>query len=87
VFNENGQFIRKCGFDTAFFYKHLDSPRGVCYLSDGQLLITDFNNHRLAVLSSRDTPEMKVYGTEGNVEGMFCRPQGVKVDPEGHILI
>ncbi|KAK6019517.1 b-box zinc finger [Ostertagia ostertagi] len=87
VFNENGQFIRKCGFDTAFFYKHLDSPRGVCYLSDGQLLITDFNNHRLAVLSSRDTPEMKVYGTEGSVEGMFCRPQGVKVDPEGHILI
>ncbi|KAJ1368413.1 hypothetical protein KIN20_029540 [Parelaphostrongylus tenuis] len=59
VFNESGQFIRKCGFDTAFFYKHLDSPRGLCYLSDGQLLITDFNNHRLAVLSSRDTPEMK----------------------------
>lgn len=48
---------------------------------------SDFNNHRLAVLSSRDTPEMKVYGTEGSVEGMFCRPQGVKVDPEGHILI
>lgn len=39
------------------------------------------------MLSSRDTPEMKVYGSEGSVEGMFCRPQGVKVDPEGHILI
>lgn len=35
-----GQFIRKCGFDSAHFYKHLDSPRGLCYLPDGQLLIT-----------------------------------------------
>uniref|UniRef100_A0A1I7XNS5 B box-type domain-containing protein n=1 Tax=Heterorhabditis bacteriophora TaxID=37862 RepID=A0A1I7XNS5_HETBA len=87
IFNENGQFMRKCGFDTAFFYKHLDSPRGLCYLPDGQLLITDFNNHRLAVLSSRNAPEMKVYGSEGDVEGMFCRPQGVKIDPEGRILV
>ena len=30
---------------------------------------------------------MKVYGTEGDLEGQFCRPQGITTDPEGHILI
>lgn len=30
---------------------------------------------------------MKVYGTEGEIEGQFCRPQGITTDPEGHILI
>ncbi|GMT00525.1 hypothetical protein PENTCL1PPCAC_22699 [Pristionchus entomophagus] len=88
IFTSMGQFIRKCGFDSAHFYKHLDSPRGLCYLPDGQLLITDFNNHRLAVLSSsRSSPDMKCYGSEGDAEGLFCRPQGVKIDPEGHILV
>ena len=48
---------------------------------------SDFNNHRLAVWSPRNGSDMKVYGTEGEVEGQFCRPQGITTDPEGHILI
>ncbi len=40
VFTAAGQFLRKFGFDNSLFFKHLDSPRGVCYLPDGQLLIT-----------------------------------------------
>lgn len=40
IFSSTGEFLLKCGFDTAYFYKHLDSPRGVCYLPNGQLLIT-----------------------------------------------
>lgn len=50
-------------------------------------LYSDFNNHRLAVVSSRDSCEMKCYGGEGNGEGFFCRPQGVTVDNEGYILV
>lgn len=30
---------------------------------------------------------MKVYGSEGDGDGMFVRPQGVVIDPEGHILV
>ncbi|MFH4974023.1 hypothetical protein AB6A40_000732 [Gnathostoma spinigerum] len=86
IFSPQGQYIRKCGFETSLFYKNLDSPRGVCYLHDGQLIITDFNNHRLAVVS-RGTSEMKCFGSEGESEGFFCRPQGVTTDNEGHILV
>ncbi|VDK85505.1 unnamed protein product [Onchocerca ochengi] len=88
MFSPQGHFIRKFGFDNSLYnYKNLDSPRGVCYLQDGQLIITDFNNHRLVVMSSRGTVDMKMYGSEGDSEGSFCRPQGITTDNEGHILI
>lgn len=47
----------------------------------------DFNNHRLAVWSPRNGSDMKVYGTEGEMEGQFCRPQGITTDKDGHVLI
>uniref|UniRef100_A0A915PYU1 B box-type domain-containing protein n=1 Tax=Setaria digitata TaxID=48799 RepID=A0A915PYU1_9BILA len=88
MFSPQGHFIRKFGFDNSLYnYKNLDSPRGVCFLHDGQLVITDFNNHRLVVMSSRGTVDMKMYGSEGDSEGSFCRPQGITTDNEGHILI
>ncbi|KAL3998266.1 NHL repeat family protein [Acanthocheilonema viteae] len=88
MFSPQGHFIRKFGFDNSLYnYKNLDSPRGVCYLHDGQLVITDFNNHRLVVISSRGTVDMKMYGSEGDSEGSFCRPQGITIDNEGHILV
>jgi tripartite motif-containing protein 71 len=31
-------------------WKHFDSPRGVCFRSDGKAIITDFNNHRVLVV-------------------------------------
>lgn len=39
------------------------------------------------MLSPRNMSEMKVYGSEGDADGMFVRPQGVVIDPEGHILV
>ncbi|EJD76381.1 B-box zinc finger family protein [Loa loa] len=88
MFSPQGHFIRKFGFDNSLYnYKNLDSPRGVCFLHDGQLVITDFNNHRLVVMSSRGTVDMKMYGSEGDNEGSFCRPQGITTDNEEHILV
>lgn len=48
---------------------------------------SDFNNHRLVMISSRGTVDMKMYGNEGDSEGSFCRPQGITTDNEGHILV
>ncbi|VDN03240.1 unnamed protein product [Thelazia callipaeda] len=93
MFSPQGHFIRKFGFDSSLHsYKNLDSPRGLCFLQDGQLVVTfiissDFNNHRLVVMSSRNTSDMKMYGSEGDREGLFCRPQGITTDNEGHILV
>uniref|UniRef100_A0A0N5AF22 B box-type domain-containing protein n=1 Tax=Syphacia muris TaxID=451379 RepID=A0A0N5AF22_9BILA len=87
IFSAQGQYLRKFGFDSAVCYKNLDSPRGVCYMHDGQLLISDFNNHRLVLTSPRSSNEFKCYGSEGQAEGFFCRPQGIAMDNEGHILV
>lgn len=38
-------------------------------------------------MSSRGTVDMKMYGSEGDSEGSFCRPQGITTDNEGHILV
>ena len=86
LFNATGSFVRKFGFDNSLFYKHFDSPRGVCFLPDGQLLVTDFNNHRLVLLSLQSN-DMKFYGREGDWDGAYRRPQGLDVDPEGHVIV
>lgn len=86
LFAPNGSFMKKFGFDNSLFYKHFDSPRGVSFLSSGDLLVSDFNNHRLAVISMV-SGEMKFYGREGDWEGTYKRPQGVDVDLEGYILV
>ncbi|CAJ0578255.1 unnamed protein product, partial [Mesorhabditis spiculigera] len=89
IFSPTGQYLYKCGFDTAYFYKHLDSPRGVCFMPDGRLLISDFNNHRLVMMTDSQHAEaaMKCFGGEGDVSGMFCRPQGLTLDHEGNLLV
>ncbi|KAK0425299.1 hypothetical protein QR680_009132 [Steinernema hermaphroditum] len=88
IFNSEGVFLRKCGYDNSYFYKHIDSPRGVCFLPNGEFVISDFNNHRLVRLSADGASSgMKIYGGEGQDLGLFCRPQGIAVDSEGHLLI
>ncbi|TKR93407.1 hypothetical protein L596_007872 [Steinernema carpocapsae] len=88
IFSADGVFLKKCGFDNSFLYKHFDAPRGVCFAPDGQLLVTDFNNHRVHRLpSSASSNEMKAYGGEGQEPGLFCRPQGLAIDTEGHVLL
>ena len=39
IFSAQGQYLRKCGFESAVYYKNLDSPRGVCFFNDSQLVI------------------------------------------------
>ncbi|CAJ0585289.1 unnamed protein product, partial [Mesorhabditis spiculigera] len=89
LFSPTGQYLAKCGFDTAYFFKHLDSPRGVCFLPDSRLLITDFNNHRIVMMATGNGPDlnMKCFGSEGDGEGMLLRPQGLALDQEGHLLV
>ena len=45
-----GDFLSKYGFDGRE-WKHFDSPRGVCFMPDDQIVVTDFNNHRLLVVT------------------------------------
>ncbi len=55
-------------------------------MPDGSLMASDFNNHRLVVISMV-TGEMKFYGREGDADGCFKRPQGLDIDLEGHVIV
>lgn len=50
MFTSNGHFVTKYSFDSAYYDKHLKShitPRGVCFTPSGDILVTDFENHRI----------------------------------------
>ena len=62
------------------------NPMGVAVASDGNLIITDFCNHRLQVV----TPEgsfVKSIGKEGSGKLEFCYPGGIAIHPNGKIYI
>lgn len=61
------------------------SPRGICYLKDNNILISDFNTHRLAIIDKNN--DIKFFGQEGIAPGLFNRPQGIAIDPDGLILV
>lgn len=84
VFSSDGEFK----YHLYGAYCQLQSPRGICYTSDGRMLVTDFNNHRLAEMPSLHSPYlMKCYGAKGVDVGFYWRPQGIATDQMGNILI
>lgn len=68
MFTANGHFVTKFSFDNAYYEKHLKShitPRGLCFTPTGDILVTDFENHRimkldgnLSMVSIRRTAEV-----------------------------
>lgn len=53
MFTSVGHFITKYSFDSAYYEKHLKShitPRGCCFTPSGDILVTDFENHRIMKL-------------------------------------
>lgn len=58
MFTSNGHFITKYSFDSAYYEKHLKShitPRGLCFTPSGDILVTDFENHRIMMLDANLT--------------------------------
>lgn len=89
LFSPEGIFLRKFGMDTIFgSFKLLDSPRGVAFTPEGNIILTDFNAHRILCIDYKFT-NAKVLSCEGAMRAAsnFHRPQGVIVDDEGNILV
>lgn len=50
MFTSTGNFVTKFSFDNAYYDKMVKShitPRGLCFTPTGDILITDFENHRI----------------------------------------
>lgn len=87
LFAADGTYLNKYGFEgTATMWKHFDSPRGVCFTPNGNIIVTDFNNHRLVVIDSHFM-QAQFLGQEGSNFKQFLRPQGIVCDDEGNIIV
>lgn len=87
LFNSEGIFLSKFGFESAnTMWKHFDSPRGVCFNPDGDVIVTDFNNHKILVISKGLT-RAQFLGSEGTGDRQFLRPQGVICDDDGNYIV
>ncbi|KAG7202390.1 hypothetical protein KM043_018707 [Ampulex compressa] len=88
LFSPEGIFLRKYGYEaTPSMWKHFDSPRGVAFSPDGDVITTDFNNHRVIIIDA-DFMNARMMGCESNNGSkQFLRPQGLVIDDEGNIII
>lgn len=87
MFDGNGRFITKYGFDTSCDRRrYFDAPRGVAWLSDGRVAVTDFNLHRVVIVEP-NMQQARFIGGEGGNYLQFRRPQGIAVDQHGNIVV
>lgn len=55
MFNQDGHFISRFSFDGVNHsrsLKGLTTPRGVCYTPQGDIIVSDFENHRLLLIDA-----------------------------------
>lgn len=84
LFNSEGLFLREFGYNgTKETRQFFDIPRGVAFNRDGNVVMTDFNNHKIMVIRY-DFLSAQVLD---NDEVTFLRPQGIIVDDSGHIIV
>ncbi|XP_020285335.1 uncharacterized protein LOC109855467 isoform X2 [Pseudomyrmex gracilis] len=95
LFTAEGVFLRMFGGQS----KYLDSPRGVCFNKEGNLLVTDFNYHHVLKIDYdmeqarvvRCDSELRILkgdNSKENVESApFQRPQGIIAADDGSFLV
>ncbi|XP_050296765.1 E3 ubiquitin-protein ligase TRIM71 isoform X2 [Anthonomus grandis grandis] len=84
MFRWDGIFITKWGIER--ITEIMDTPRGVTFDPMGNIIMTDFNKHRV-ILIDRYTNNMRFIGKEGKERGQFNRPQGVVCDDRGWFVV
>ena len=72
---------------TGFFFKGLESPRGIAVTDDGKhVVVTEWKAHCVTVLSS--TGELvRRFGSHGSGAGEFINPWGVAVTADNSIFV
>uniref|UniRef100_A0A8D8KI75 Protein wech n=1 Tax=Culex pipiens TaxID=7175 RepID=A0A8D8KI75_CULPI len=90
LFNSEGQFISRFSFDGvnhSRYLKGLTTPRGACFTPQGDVIISDFENHRLLLIDSTLTKVLAAKGHEGSAVHEFSRPSGIACDDDGRVIV
>ena len=64
--NRRVQLFDSTGRYLSFFAQPLDSPRGVSFLADSKLLVSDFNKHRLLIFDRKNHGHQSSHGHQSN---------------------
>lgn len=91
LFNKNGAFLARHNFDSYYYYRDLLGlvmPRGICFLPNGKIIVSDFDNHRLLLLNDNLAPRcLGVVGYDQNHWLEFSRPSGICCDDAGRVIV
>ncbi|XP_062544409.1 protein wech isoform X2 [Armigeres subalbatus] len=90
LFNSDGQFISRFSFDGvnhSRYLKGLTTPRGACFTPQGDVIVSDFENHRLLLIDSTLTKVLAAKGHEGTAVHEFSRPSGICCDDDGRVIV
>ena len=86
IFYKEGKFVRKLGCHGENLGQ-LDSPAGVTFLNDDEILVADELNHRIQQFNVQTGNFVKSFGKEGTGDGEFINPLSVCMDGEGHVVV
>ncbi|KAG6456185.1 protein wech [Manduca sexta] len=90
LFTSDGTYITKFVFEGANPAKMLKgptTPRGVCFTTTGNIIVSDFENHRLLMVDPTLTKVLYCVGREGSGIGELNRPSGIVTDDDGRIIV
>ena len=86
ITDKEGNCVRKVG---CYGNKagQLNSPAGVTYLNDDNILVVDELNHRIQQFNVQTGNSVKSFGKKGTKDGEFHNPASVCLDKEGRVLV
>ncbi|XP_013163168.1 PREDICTED: protein wech [Papilio xuthus] len=90
LFTSDGTYITKFVFEAANPAKLLKgptTPRGVCFTTNGNIIVSDFENHRLLMVDPTLSKVIHCMGREGSGIGELNRPSGIVTDDDGRIIV
>lgn len=90
MFTSDGSYITKFVFEGANPAKLLKgptTPRGVCFTTTGNIIVSDFENHRLIMVDPSLSKVIYSVGREGSGIAELNRPSGLACDDEGRVVV
>ena len=86
IFDNEGKFVRNLG-SYGKNPGQLNSPAGVTFLNEDEILVADDYNHRIQQFDIQTGNFVKIFGKEGTGDGEFKNPEGICMDGEGHVVV
>ena len=86
IFDKERKFVRKLGCHGEN-PGQLNSPAGITFLNDDEILVADDHNHRIQQFNVQTGNFVKSFGKDGERDGEFRYPEGICMDGEGHVVV